>query len=56
MQRHGSDVLDFRDIVRLGPSTVRIKDAAEDALSVLASHGWIVEVSTRPRRLRLVTG
>ena len=49
-------MFDFRDIVRLGPTAVRTKEAAEDALSVLASHGWSLEVSTRPRRLRLVSG
>jgi hypothetical protein len=48
-------VIGFREIVRFGPAPVRIKASAEEALSVLKAHGWIAEVSGRPRRVRLVS-
>ena len=55
MQARRLPVSDFRDIVRLGPGPVRTKAAAEDALTILASHGWIIEEAGRPRRVRLMT-
>jgi hypothetical protein len=54
MRERHSDVIDFRDVVRLGPSALRTKTAADEAFAVLAAHGWIEEVSARPRRVRLV--
>jgi hypothetical protein len=54
MRERGEDVIGFRDVIRLGPSAVRTKAAADEALAVLAVHGWIEEVSARPRRVRLV--
>jgi hypothetical protein len=43
---------DFREILRSGPSQTRLKANAEDALAILAAHGWIVEISKRPRVIR----
>lgn len=54
LRQRDDDIVDFRDIIRLGPSPLRMKKPAEDALAVLTSHGWISEVSARPRRIRFV--
>jgi hypothetical protein len=48
-------VIGFREIVQFGPVPVRTKASAEEALSVLTAHGWIAEVSDRPRCVRLVS-
>jgi hypothetical protein len=48
------DVTDFREIMRLGPVPVRTKVEADQAVSILVTHGWLVEISARPRRFRLV--
>lgn len=42
--------IEFREILRTGPNSVRTKAAAEEALSILNAHGWVRETSTRPRR------
>jgi Protein of unknown function (DUF3987) len=34
----------FREILRLGPNQTRTKDAAEEALAILKSHNWSVEI------------
>lgn len=54
MRERGEDVFSVRDIGKLAPPAFRVKAAADEALSILASHGWIEEVSARPRRVRLV--
>jgi hypothetical protein len=54
MCERGEKDFGFREIVQYGPSHVRTKKAAEDALGTLAAHGWIAEVSSRPRRFRLI--
>jgi hypothetical protein len=54
LRQRREDVVGFREIVQFGPSTVRTKSAAEETLSALAAHGWVAEVSARPRRIRLV--
>jgi hypothetical protein len=41
----------FRDIVQFGPNEVRQKAAADDAVAVLVSHGWVTETNKRPRRI-----
>ena len=46
--------VEFRDILRLGPSATRTKEDAEKALAVLKAHGWISEPAGRPRRIRLI--
>ena len=48
-------VIGFREIVQFGPALLRVKVSAEEALSILKTHGWIVEVSGRPRRVRLAS-
>lgn len=50
----GQREIEFRDILRLGPSATRTKDEADKALAVIKAHGWAVEVPGRPRRLRLI--
>ena len=43
----------FREIVQYGPNAVRTKAAAEDATTILVSHGWLREISQRPRRFAI---
>jgi hypothetical protein len=43
----------FRDIIKFGPANLRTKDAADDALTILAKHGWVEEASKRPRLILL---
>lgn len=50
----GNRDIEFRDVLRLGPSATRTKDEAEKALGVLKAHGWIKEPTGRPRRIRLI--
>lgn len=54
MHERGEEVFSFREIVQFGPSATRTKSAAEDALTTLTAHGWVVEVSARPRKVRMV--
>ena len=54
MRERGEDVIGFREIVQLGPAAVRTKSAAEEAFATLTAHGWVIEVSARPRKVRLV--
>jgi uncharacterized protein DUF3987 len=39
-------------ILTHGPNALRTKAAAEEALAILAAHGWTVEVSSRPRIIK----
>lgn len=39
----------FREILQFGPSAVRTKEKADEAISVLTAHGWLAETSKRPR-------
>jgi len=41
-------------ILTHGPNALRTKAAAEEALAILAAHGWTVEVSQRPRIIKTV--
>ena len=43
-------------ILTHGPNALRTKAAAEEALAILAAHGWTVEVSNRPRIIKAVGG
>jgi hypothetical protein len=54
MQAQGKDEFGFRDLLQLGPNPLRTKVAMDGAVQVLMEHGWLVEVTKRPRRLRLV--
>jgi hypothetical protein len=57
MQARGGGTIDFRDIISDGPRSMpRTKAGAESALATLAAHGWVEEVSRRPRRVRAVKG
>lgn len=42
----------LRDVLRLGPSATRTKKDAEAALETLKTHGWVEEISARPRTFR----
>jgi hypothetical protein len=41
-------------ILTHGPNALRTKAAAEEALAILAAHGWTVEVSNRPHIIKAV--
>jgi hypothetical protein len=53
MKSTGDKRISFRDIITYGPGPLRTKEAAEAAISVLTSHGWLEEASKRPRILSL---
>lgn len=53
MKSRGSPVVGFREILTYGPAAMRTKAAADDIVSVLIDHQWIVEDSARPRRFRI---
>ena len=46
----------FREILRFGPSALRTKAAAEDAIRALIDHRQIVQTEERPRVFRLNRG
>ncbi len=54
LRERSEEMIDFRDILQRGPTPVRTKDKAEKALEVLKEHGWVVDISLRPRRFRLL--
>ena len=56
LQVQPKNEIGFREILRLGPNAMCTKEAAEEALSILDSHGWVVEISKRPRVIRLLCG
>jgi hypothetical protein len=47
------DIL-FRDVLRLGPNSVRSKSEAEPVLRKLIEHGHIEEISAKPRAYRII--
>lgn len=54
MQAQGGSTIDFREIMRRGPTSVRTKAALEDALHVLTEHGWVREIpKKRPRQFEV---
>lgn len=53
LRGRGDGAVSVRDILRLGPGVIRTKAAADDAVSALIEHGWISEISPRPRLVRL---
>ena len=55
MQQQSDPLIPFRDILRLGPSATRTKSAAEEALRILAEHGWVAEEKGRSHRVRLLS-
>lgn len=44
----------FREILQFGPNPTRTKAAAEDATGLLLAHGWLREISSRPKRFMLI--
>lgn len=46
----------FRHILRHGPAPARTKGALDKTISILTAHGWVREVSSRPRMLLAVEG
>ncbi len=57
LRGQGGRPIRFReDVLQAGPSALRTKAAAEAALVTLADHGWVEEVSKRPRVFRLAKG
>ena len=53
LKTRGYEETSVRDIVRLGPSALRSKAAAEEALGILLDHGWIEKTSNQPKRYAL---
>jgi hypothetical protein len=51
-----SDECGFREILQFGPNAVRTKEVADEAVSILIAHGWVVETASRPRILRVNKG
>lgn len=54
LQSRDQNVIGFRDIGKLAPPPFRTKAGADEAIGILKSHGWIEEISTRPRMFRLI--
>ncbi len=54
LRRQGRPTIEFREILRLGPTDLRTKEAADAALGTLRAHGLLVEEGSRPRIVRLV--
>lgn len=54
LRERRQDVIGFREIVQFGPASARTKSGADEALAVLAAHGWVSEVSARPRKFQIV--
>lgn len=54
LQPQGGEPIKFRDILQYGPGDARTKKAAETSLTVLSEHGWVREVSKRPRTFEVV--
>ena len=44
----------FSNILQFGPNATRTKQAAIEAVAILKDHGWIIEVSARPRVIKVV--
>ena len=42
----------FRELLQFGPNAARTKAAANEALNILKDHGWITEISERPRVIK----
>lgn len=53
LHERGDVEVDFRTVLQFGPGLLRTKGAAEEAVAILLAHGWLTEVSQRPRRFRV---
>jgi hypothetical protein len=54
LRARSEDEYSFRDLLQKGPNLLRTRAAMNEALATLTAHGWVLEVSRRPRRVRLV--
>ena len=54
LRARDEELVPFRSILQFGPSSLRTKDAADEAVSILLAHGWIAQTSERPRGFRVV--
>jgi hypothetical protein len=54
LQTRDEPEVGFREIVQFGPMPIRTKALAEEAVSILISHGWLTEISARPRRFQVI--
>lgn len=55
LRSRGTAETEFRDILRLGPAQTRTKDAADAAVATLKAHGQLVEITGRPRLVRVLS-
>jgi hypothetical protein len=55
MKSRGGNV-EFRDILRHGPTETRHKKEADDAVSILLNHYHILETRRRPRAFQVIEG
>jgi len=53
LHARNEEEISFRDIIKFGPGSVCTKAEADAALTILVQHGWVTEVSSRPRLLRV---
>lgn len=49
----GDRSVSFRDIITYGPGPLRTKDAADAAVAILVSHGWVKDEQRRPRTIEM---
>lgn len=56
LHERGEAEVGFREIVQFGPTSTRTKTTADEAVSILTSHGWLKEASSRPRRFAIIKG
>lgn len=56
IKQRGNVPLQIRTIMQMGPSPLRQKEQASEAVNILIDHGWIEELSSKPRTIRLKTG
>jgi hypothetical protein len=53
MQAQRTVEIEFRHILQFGPSAMRAKAAAEDAIAILKTHRWLDDTASRPRTFKL---
>ena len=53
LQHRDESEIAFRTILQFGPGWLRTKVAAEEAIGILCTHGWLRETSAKPRSFTL---
>ncbi len=53
LKQTGEPLCELRTVLRLGPSSLRTKATADEAVGVLVDHGWLTVESQRPRVFRV---